>query len=396
MGERPLQRWGRVGGCFLRAQALGGMAASAADAPKPSRATHIHKEPSQQHSSCVSQPLPSLALEPSGRQVLRAELCDRDALETLFGKDMISALAHESRERDNGIKVRIRKMLELAFHPNTGDAESAQALKNAHKLMRAHKLAQSDVMTPENDHENDGGLHGVKLTPVHCDQRMRSNESWMIGLIKAVELTFDVGGFGQLSKELNANFIIFYGRHADTELAAFAYTCAFNRIDWMAGNRSLPPDQAFPATHEHGGKRFSDVLRMDPGYVDWATSQERSKGGPGDSLEKFVEYARAQKDPAEWDRAYKEGAALALRRQARDSRQVETTDGCEALVLSSKMVQETVLKRLGLKLRKKGTMKKAEGFRAARLRGSKDAAAVNLRQQQIDNQEQLALINEPL
>lgn len=45
-------------------------------------------------------------------------------------------------EAVNGIRFKIRKMLELGLHPDTPDIEAQQALKNAQRLLTKHNLEQ--------------------------------------------------------------------------------------------------------------------------------------------------------------------------------------------------------------------------------------------------------------
>jgi len=217
-------------------------------------------------------------MQPSGRQVLRAEVVDRSVIERLFGDALDGVPDERSSDREDALKSRVRKMLELALHPHTGEAESGQALRNAQKLMRAHNLEEADVLQGAEGRE-EGGLQGVKLTPVNSQQRMRRNhEFWSKSLMVAVELTFDVASFVYRDRAHNADYVIFYGPRAATGLAAYAYACASNRIDWMAGARAPPPDEVFHPCEEHAGKRFSDVLRVCPGYAEWVASLEFQEG----------------------------------------------------------------------------------------------------------------------
>eukprot|EP00931_Biecheleriopsis_adriatica_P091153 TRINITY_DN65052_c0_g1_i1.p1 TRINITY_DN65052_c0_g1~~TRINITY_DN65052_c0_g1_i1.p1 ORF type:complete len:457 (+),score=89.50 TRINITY_DN65052_c0_g1_i1:173-1372(+) len=368
---------------------------------KPSKDSSVgpssKRPPEHLFNSADSQLLPGLGVKPSARQVLRAEVMSQATLEDLFGTHAAAArrvAQQDAQDREETMKMRIRKMLELAFHPNTGGAESNQALRNAQKLMKTHNLNQADVLATGELRTEEGGLQGVKLTRVDHNLRMQGNhEYWTQVLMKAVELTFDVGSFNRKVKEHNANYVIFYGRYASAEIASFAYTCAFNRIAWMAGTRALPPDEFFPSGSEHSGQSFSQVLKTAPGFVEWVKSQERRKGGVGDSgdaLDNFLEYARAHEDPLEWDRAYKEGVARALKKDAEASLAAEEqVEVSTALALASKAVQEQVLQRLGSKLKKKRKITGSDGGRIAPNSYVMHAAPIKLRKKQLDVEPQL-------
>jgi len=340
-----------------------------------------------------SEPLEGLGMPPSGRQVLRSEVLGRVAVKDLFKDVADRDFDTRPNQKEDALKSRIRKMLELAFHPNTSEAESGQALRNAQKLMRSHNLQEADIAR-EVAAQDEGGLQAVKMTPVHGQRMRRDHECWVKSLTVAVESTFDVASFVKRDGQINADHIIFYGHRAASDLAAYAFTCAANRIEWKAGMRALPPNEVFAPCkdHSHAGKRFSEVLHQDPGYVDFVKYLERQKGegGANDQLRKFIEYIRAQEDPTEWDRAYKEGMASALRKRALTRQKLDQTMS-DALALSSRTAQKSVLERMGVNLKKGKSIRGVDGFRQARQRGSLDASAVDLRQRQVEHEECLAL-----
>ena len=66
------------------------------------------------------------------------------------------------------VKVRIRKILDMASHPSAAEAEGVPALRNAQRLMRTHALAEEEVCQATECPQ--GGVFGAKLLPVNRSQ----------------------------------------------------------------------------------------------------------------------------------------------------------------------------------------------------------------------------------
>ena len=52
----------------------------------------------------------------------------------------------DAHAQEEGVKARIRKMLELGLHKDTGEQEARQALVNAMRLLTKHNLKHADVL----------------------------------------------------------------------------------------------------------------------------------------------------------------------------------------------------------------------------------------------------------
>merc|ERR1711941_227276 len=91
-----------------------------------------------------------------------------------------------------------------------------------------------------------------------------------------------------------------------------------------------------------------------------------------------------------WDQAYKEGMASKLRKRALAA-QKELHAKCDTLALSLKEVQQRLVQRLGLNLQKGKKVRSLDSCEQARQRGSRDASSINLRQRQLEQNDQLAL-----
>ena len=67
----------------------------------------------------------------------------------------------------------------LVFHPTTPEAEHSQELRNANRLMQAHRSEEADVHVGPSPSHLEGGLFAAKLIPVngHC-QRCKARLPW--------------------------------------------------------------------------------------------------------------------------------------------------------------------------------------------------------------------------
>lgn len=342
-------------------------------------------------SSCPGLPVAG----PSKRQAFRCEIFEPSGLQADLGyggpvdRKACQSSGDPAASAREEVKVRIRKMLDMAFHPRTAEAEGAQALRNAQRLMRTHALAEEEVR--EATESPEGGLFAAKLTPVNRSHRAQA-EKWIGSLASAIDLHFDVAHYLVVRPRQNAVYMVFYGGCTAAELATYAFACAANLIDWMAGGRALPRDRKFTFGEKHRGELFSIVLLEDPDYEQWALNIERSDpNGAAKKLQGFVEYARASRNPAEWDRAYKEGMADALFKKAEDAhKQEDAASTSQALATSLEAMRKQVLEHFGIRL---GSidMVMSRGLRNARSSGSSDAAAVTLGQGQIQRDSPLAI-----
>jgi len=329
---------------------------------------------------------PSLPDGPSKRQRLRCEILEVDALQAEFGFGGAVTTNFEGvghNEHAQGVKVRIRKMLDMAFHPATPEAERSQALRNAQRLMKQHEVNETDVQTQEKTPQ--GGLFAARLTAVGKGAGIQK-EKWMFTLTAAVNALFDTACYTHTRRGKPALYVVFYGSSDAAESAVYAFACASNLMLWMAGSRALPSDQTFTFGAKHRGQKFSAVFSEDKGYVVWAKKTEYE--GAAECLQNFIEYVRAQEDPAEWDRAYLEGMAQALKSKTKS----DGGSNAESLALHSKGIQDEVLRHFGVKKHASRTdVATAHGLRKSRGSGSCDAVAVNLGQAQIKQPARLAI-----
>ena len=190
------------------------------------------------------------------------------------------------------VKARIRKMLSLGLHAETGEAEAEASMRMAEKLLSKHNLKQADVL--DEDHVPEalkGGKSSVHLRSTAKERRPCQTKAWMHTLGNAVTRNFDcsyyftshtseppVCGFtscgiattlrplpipSTCSNPLpspSITFLVsqvcdftFYGIATNASLAAFAFAAAFNRIAILTAAHTVPAAEfegvIFPRPH---------------------------------------------------------------------------------------------------------------------------------------------------
>eukprot|EP00930_Biecheleria_cincta_P024230 TRINITY_DN17361_c0_g3_i1.p1 TRINITY_DN17361_c0_g3~~TRINITY_DN17361_c0_g3_i1.p1 ORF type:complete len:717 (-),score=144.57 TRINITY_DN17361_c0_g3_i1:149-2299(-) len=351
----------------------------------------------------------------STRQLLRAEVLDQETQIKMFAYSCPA----EVKDHESCIKSRVRKMLDMAFHPNTGRAESSQALRNARKLMHKYQLDEQDVLdsAPIKDDER-AGISSVVVSNINTEAKKKdllsrwgdhertlqyllevddvervSFDSWLHDIADAICLYFDVACMSRQSRCL---FVEFYGDAVQAHSAAYGFTCAINRIEWMAGDRALPVDGVVTWNQgptlddfgKHRGKRFSTVLDEDPEYLEWAKTQEvklrEHHRTRSDTIEHFIEFSLSQESPESFDTAYKQGLAAELLKIAKEDKSKEEAVST-ALAISAVRLQKKALDESNITIEK--SFEKAacvRGFRHAQISGTQDAKHLDLRQRQVE------------
>ena len=150
------------------------------------------------------------------------------------------------------VKQRIRKMLSLGLHPETGEAEAEASMRMAEKLLSKHTLRQADVL--DEDHVPEalrGGKAVVHLRSTGRDQRPCQTKQWMHVLGNAVTRNFDCSYYFTSHAYPPKCDFTFYGIATNASLAAFAFAAAFNRIAILTAAHHVPPGE-FEAKRAHG------------------------------------------------------------------------------------------------------------------------------------------------
>ena len=169
----------------------------------------------------------------------------------------------EGGEELEKIKERVRKMLTRGLHSGTPEAEAANSMRLAEKLLHKHNLRQADVLVLREDHVPEALRRG--RTTVHLrltkDRTPCQTKQWMHTLVAACTTSFGCkcyfsshlrsrqaaararAGKAVGSKEGAICDFTFYGIASNASLAAFAFAAAFNRVAILSANHDVPKDE---------------------------------------------------------------------------------------------------------------------------------------------------------
>jgi Protein of unknown function (DUF2786) len=136
---------------------------------------------------------------------------------------------------DSGLLERIRKMLKLAQHPNTTEAEAKQALRASTRMLSAANLTEAEVMSRESAEEQAQRAGHSIVTIRHRDGKNVSLEQWSITLGHAINHSFNVKFFHTTWTSHDRIEFTFYGLHDNTVAAVISFEAVFNlALTWAA------------------------------------------------------------------------------------------------------------------------------------------------------------------
>jgi len=320
------------------------------------------------------------------------------------------------------MKERIGKMLSLGLHAATPEAEAQQAMKQAQRLLQKYNLDQATVLQERdgklaNAGAMQGGMVPVVLRMVKTQKRAPLVD-WTEQLATVVRLNFEVKFYTQASR-WSPTRITFYGLKTNSQLAAYSFMLAFERIHvlhkaytvaagefeeaqrWgetrlskaaytsnarrnycdgmIAGLRTAVNRMVRQRADRRAEKlrkararaeRRSAAAAADPGqaYQSDGPSDDSDDDEPDDNTPAPEDYANLSELQAATKEAEKKVEALEQKEKA-----------VHALVLHTEKVAETVLADAGVKLHKGRKRKKlSEHNYAAWKTGEEDAKDIDL------------------
>ncbi len=159
----------------------------------------------------------------------------------------------DSNDVDHSIKQRIVKLLNTGFHAESNENEARNAMKLARRLMERYNLDQSvllqergdgslnDFSTTTDDKDGPSGLRGgiITVTIQHRKNHtpLHSLPRWMDFLVQPICANFHVDAFKSLTKGNKYRggecTVSFYGIRTNSQLAAYAFKIAAERISHM-------------------------------------------------------------------------------------------------------------------------------------------------------------------
>lgn len=141
---------------------------------------------------------------------------------------------------DSGLLERIRKMLKLAQHPNTTEAEAKQALRASTRMLSAANLTEAEVMSKESAEEQAQRAGHSIVTIRHRDGKHVSLEQWAITLGHAINKAFNVKYFHTTWSSHDRIEFTFYGLRHNTVAAVISFEAVFNlALTWAVDRTDI-------------------------------------------------------------------------------------------------------------------------------------------------------------
>ncbi|KAG6545180.1 hypothetical protein Mapa_013292 [Marchantia paleacea] len=310
------------------------------------------------------------------------------------------------QEAVNGIRFKIKKMLELGLHPDTPDIEAQQALKNAQRLLTKHNLEQAEVLQGNLTDTSTltGGMRVVELR-AKGRSKLGRMESWVLELGWVISDNFDTQFFFKSGSASKPFRVVFYGISQNADCAGYAFAATFNRITIMSAEYIVKyANQYDDAEKENQEVKFGKtnqgintrVARANyrrgivAGLKEAVENAKRTRsvksqpfheGGTkseGEDCDAGADFPSYEKD----DFAYPEDDLHADTPTKFSLRCMTIT----ALVQHSKKVGEDFLQSKGIKVRKRTKPNRSQVFNEdAYVRGKKDAESIDINQKALEN-----------
>ncbi|KAG6812238.1 hypothetical protein H0H92_003778 [Tricholoma furcatifolium] len=129
--------------------------------------------------------------------------------------------------------AKIRKAIQLATHPGTGEHEAKVAMHMATELMATQNITQADLIASETEEERAtrAGHSTVEITPTSDKEKMMRFQHWYHAVTDASCEAFDVQVYSEMHDTRSSLKWVFYGLADNTVAAALAFEMLHNQIE---------------------------------------------------------------------------------------------------------------------------------------------------------------------
>jgi hypothetical protein len=139
---------------------------------------------------------------------------------------------------DEEIRERIRNILHRGLHPNTPEAEAANSMRVAERMLRKHNVSRADIMETADDASVNGDMVKVHIRNPQT-KKPSTTKNWFHDLARAMTYHFKCKYL--FSVRLGERcYFSFYGIASNVYAAAFAFETAFNRIMNLVSQHTIP------------------------------------------------------------------------------------------------------------------------------------------------------------
>lgn len=139
---------------------------------------------------------------------------------------------------DAEIMERIRNILQRGLHPNTPEAEAANSMRLAERMVRKHNVSRAQVMMNAENASENGDMVRVHIRNP-TTKKPSTTKNWFHNLAHAIGKHFKCKYFFNVRMSVRCYFT-FYGISNNVYAAAFAFETAFNRIMTLVSQHTVP------------------------------------------------------------------------------------------------------------------------------------------------------------
>ena len=159
-------------------------------------------------------------------------------LEAVMDESVVPPVTTTTSSTDAEIKERIRNILQRGLHPNTPEAEAANSMRLAERMLRKHNVSRAEVMMNAEHASENGDMVKVHIRNP-ATKKPSTTKNWFHNLAHAICKHFKCKVFFNLKMSVRCHFT-FYGISSNVYAAAFAFETAFNRIMTLASQHTVP------------------------------------------------------------------------------------------------------------------------------------------------------------
>jgi hypothetical protein len=138
---------------------------------------------------------------------------------------------------DDVIRERIRNILQRGLHPTTPEAEAANSMRLAERMLRKYNLSRAEIVVGD-DVSVDGDMFDVHIRHPQT-KKPSTTKQWFQDLACAIKRHFKCKCFMKIRKGKKCLFS-FYGISSNAYAAALGFEVAFNRIMTLVSRHTVP------------------------------------------------------------------------------------------------------------------------------------------------------------
>lgn len=160
------------------------------------------------------------------------------SMEAVMDRNVVPPPATASSTADDEIRERIRNILQRGLHPNTPEAEAANSMRLAERMLRKHNVSRAEVMETAEDASVNGDMVKVHIRNPQT-KKPSTTKNWFHDLAHAMTHHFKCKYYFSVRMGQRCYFS-FFGIASNVYAASLAFETAFNRIMTLVSQHTIP------------------------------------------------------------------------------------------------------------------------------------------------------------